>query len=124
MKKVAFLASTLLLPVFASAQTLGKLNANNGLEGVVSFIKNLINVALPLLIAAAVVYLVFNIIKYVVVAGEEAKKGAKDHIVWGVIGLFAIVSIWGLVNLLSSSFTGKNSIDQSQINNLTNGLTN
>ena len=42
----------------------------------------------------------------VVIAGgdEDAKKAAVQLIVWGVIFIFVMVSVWGLVGILVGSF--------------------
>jgi len=122
MKKVAFLVSAFSLPAFAFAQD--AFQKADDLNSVVDMIKGVINTALPILIAAAVVWLVFNIIRYVVAAGEEAKAGAKNHIVWGVVGLFAIVSIWGLVNMLTKTFGTNQGVNSSDITNLTGNVLN
>ncbi len=46
----------------------------------------------------------FYVFKYAVAGGEDDKSIAKTHIIWGVIGLFIMVSIWGLVSILRHTF--------------------
>ena len=123
MKKVAFLAASFALPVLAFAQN-GPFKEAKDLNSIVDMIKSLINVALPILVAGAVLWLAFNIVRYVVAGGEEAKAGAKTHIVWGVVGLFAIVSIWGLVGMLTTTFKTNKSVTESDVTNLTTGVLN
>lgn len=100
MKKSVFIgALSLALPLTAAAQV-------SNLEDVFQFINNLINTLLPLIIAAAVVYFIYGIARYVMAGDEEAKGAAKDKIIYGVIGLFVMVSVWGLVNILTNTFFG------------------
>jgi hypothetical protein len=98
MKKFGLIAAlSLVLPLSASA-------AITDLDSIFVFIKNLLNTLLPLIIAAAVVYFVYGIAKYVMAGDDDAKAAAKDKIVYGIIGLFVMVSVWGLVNILVNTF--------------------
>lgn len=60
---------------------------------------------LPLLIVLAVVYFVWGVIQYTVSQDEEAKKGARGKIIQGIIGLFVIIAFWGIVFLISNTFS-------------------
>lgn len=100
MKKIVYTAAlSLALPLTAAAQV-------SNLEDVFQFINNLLNTLLPLIIAAAVVYFIYGIARYVMAGDEDAKAAAKDKIIYGVIGLFVMVSVWGLVNILTNTFFG------------------
>jgi fumarate reductase subunit D len=100
MKKSVFLTvMSFVLPLGAAAQV-------SNLSDVFTFINNLLNTLLPLIIAAAVVYFVYGIARYVMAGDEAAKEAAKDKIIYGVIGLFVMVSVWGLVNILTNTFFG------------------
>jgi len=59
---------------------------------------------LPFLVALAVVGFVYGVIQYFIYSDNEAKrKKGADFMLWGIIALFSIVCIWGLVSLLSNS---------------------
>lgn len=93
-----------LLPTLTNAQDT-TLARNSGLGDALLFIGNLVNLIIPILIAVAVIVLIFNIVKFIINANndEERSKGAKG-IIAGLIGLAVIVSIWGLVNVLQRTF--------------------
>ena len=61
-----------------------------------------VNRLVPLLIGVGVVALFFGVI------GFMTQKGAEDHVKWtkflgyAILGLFVMVSIWGIVNFLGS----------------------
>lgn len=55
------------------------------------------------LMGAAVIVFFYGIVKYILSAGDETKrKEGKGFMVYGVIGLFVMTSVWGLVYLISA----------------------
>ncbi|MCR4334231.1 MAG: pilin [Patescibacteria group bacterium] len=119
MKKIITAVSLFVLPIIAFAQqvvpTYSRVLDANSLFGKVNTILNAI---IPILISVAVVWLIYAIVKYVVAGNEDDKEVGKSHIKWGVIGLFVILSIWGLVNILVQTFGLNNIVDQNQIPNV------
>ncbi len=67
-----------------------------------------INGALYVLMAVAIVVFVIYIIKYFILPNEN-RKDAGLYVMYSVIGFFVILSIWGLVNILSNTFNTGNS---------------
>jgi len=79
----------------------------SGLSCVASTIINLINVVLvPLLFAIAFIVFLYGIANaYILHPGDEAAvKSGHKLILWGVIGFAVMVSLWGLVNVVASTF--------------------
>lgn len=99
MKKI-IASIALLAPAVASAQALAPVTNINDVSSKLLGIGNII---LYLLIAAAVIFIVWNVVMYLVKDGEDKSKSA-GNILWGIVGLFIIVSIWGLVNILTNTF--------------------
>lgn len=59
----------------------------------------------PLLIAVAVIFVLIGIITYIRAGDNEEKRSmGKNEMIYGIIGLFVMVSIWGLVAILSGTF--------------------
>ena len=59
----------------------------------------------PTLIAVAVIILLIGIINYIRAGDDEEKRTkGKNEMLYGIIGLFVMVSIWGLVAILSGTF--------------------
>lgn len=104
-KLIAFvLAST---PVFAFAQVL------TDIDTVAQKATNIGDLIIKIAISIAVLWIIVSVVKYLVLGAddEEARKKGGQSILYGVIGLFVILSIWGLVFLLTNSFRfGQNSI--------------
>ena len=84
--------------------------------GILTFFRCLIQGSvIPLLITLAIVFFIVGVIKYVLNANDPTKmEEGRSFMIWGIIGLFAIVSIWGLVQLLTGTFGISFSIPQLQ----------
>ncbi len=77
------------------------------------------NWALVLLMGFAVLMFTWYVIKYYVLPNEDRKE-AGQYVMYSVIGFFVILSLWGLVNILSNTFGGLG--NSSNKNNVTNNL--
>lgn len=87
------------LPSLAFAQ-LQVTNANT----LVQKITSLANQAIGVLIGFAVLYIIFNVVRFIMKADSpEDRAPIRSAILWGIVGLFVITSIWGLVQLLSNT---------------------
>ena len=82
----------------------------NTIDGGINWLIYIATRALPLLIIAALVLFLFGIVKRFFWSKDSADKGeAGKFILWGVVALFVMVSVWGLVNVLRGSFNLDNS---------------
>lgn len=60
---------------------------------------------IPIIMAVATVVFLWGIVMYVTAAGDEKKAAtAKSYITSGLIGLFFMVAIWGIVKALVTTF--------------------
>lgn len=60
-----------------------------------------------LLMAAAVGYFLYGVMKFVQNQdNEEAQAEGKSHMVWGVVGLAIMVSVFGILNFINSFVSG------------------
>ena len=74
-------------------------------ETVLTTISNLLNTVIPILMIVATVIFLWGVISYVVAGGDEEKvKTAKQFIILGLVGLFVMVAVWGIVKALVSTF--------------------
>lgn len=67
------------------------------------FIGCIVNPLIPVLIGIAVLFFIWGAFKFTIAEGDEKKK-SKDYMVWGIVGLFIMVSLWGIVNILEYTF--------------------
>lgn len=99
MKKI-IASLVLFVPMIASAEVLVDVNS------VVRKANSLGNLFIQLLISFAVIWIIFNVVRFLIVGAdnEEKRTSARQAILWGVVGLFVILSIWGLVRILQNTF--------------------
>lgn len=79
------------------------------LKGVICLINEYLGYIIPLLFSIALVFFIIGIVKFFV-GGEEKLAEAKQMALWGIIGLFVMFSVWGLVNILINTFGFSNQI--------------
>ena len=97
MKKV-ILAALALAPSLVFAQNL------SNLETLVRSIGRLISLALPIVVAIALLAFFWGIVKYIFSASDEAKKKeGQTLMIWGLVALFVMVSVWGLVRFIGNA---------------------
>ncbi|MBI4079737.1 hypothetical protein HY414_00725 [Candidatus Kaiserbacteria bacterium] len=92
--RVAFPVLALLLPSLASAATLidTLVLASTFLNGVIG-----------LFITLAIVVFFWGLIKYLMSMSQENANEGLKIMFWGVIAIFVMVSIWGIIRLLQST---------------------
>ena len=94
--------------VVAFALPLVSLAAVNNLSDAGSFIINIINnVLVPVLFAVAFIVFLWGAFNTFILGhdSEEVKEKGKSLMLYGLIGFFVMVSIWGLVNILTGTVT-------------------
>lgn len=75
------------------------------LQGVVSKFTEMGLVIIPFLGAIAFLVFVLGVGKFIRSAGSEKDlKESKNLLIWGVIGLFVLVTIWGIIAFLQGEF--------------------
>jgi hypothetical protein len=75
------------------------------------FILNLANVILNplirLMFAVALVVFLWGIIEYIKGAGSpDSREQGTKHIIWGLVGLFIMVSVYGIITLFKNTVFG------------------
>lgn len=64
----------------------------------------------PLLLSAAVIVFIVGVIKYIAGADEESKRTeGRNFMIYGLVALFVMVSVWGLVGIIQGTFGLTNS---------------
>ncbi len=66
---------------------------------------DLIYSALPLVIGIALLVFFWGLAKFILRAGDEkAREEGKQIMKWGIIALFVLVSVWGIIEFLQGEF--------------------
>ena len=101
MKKFGYISTAFLFPLFAFAQQINSLQ-----DGGRIIIDIIDNVAVPIVFAAAFLVFIYGIFQYFIQGGhdEEKRETGRSLMLYGLIGFFVMVSVWGLVHLLRGTF--------------------
>jgi len=72
--------------------------------------KVIINPLIILLFALAVVYFLYGLVQYLLNPdSEEIRKTSKSRMLWGIIGMFIMISVFGIMTLILTTL-GENRI--------------
>jgi hypothetical protein len=75
------------------------------LEDVILSVQALLGTIAPLIIALAVLYFFWGLAQYILGASDETKKSeGRNIMIYGIIAIFVMSSVWGLVALISGTF--------------------
>ncbi len=71
----------------------------------VYFFISLINIAISIIIALAVLGFFWGLTQYILSANDSTKiEEGRKVMVYGILGLFVAVSIWGILKILARTF--------------------
>lgn len=93
-----------LLPYIADAQ------AVSTFEGLVGKIYGMLASLVPVIVGLTLIVFLWGIFQLVRSNSEDSRKDAIRVITFGIVALFVMVSVWGLVAILSSTFFGSGRI--------------
>lgn len=89
---------TLFVPSILNAQTAVELTR------VFLILFYIIDSLIPIIIGIALIVFIWGIIRYVITSSESDKKEAVSIIIYGLITLFVMVAVWGLVAVIGNTF--------------------
>jgi uncharacterized membrane protein len=93
-------ATALVVPALVFAQ-----QPITNITGLVGRISEIVNIVLPFLIGLGVLAIIYGVLTYIFnAANEEKRKEARIFVIYGIVGVFVMLSVWGLVNILTNSF--------------------
>lgn len=100
MKKIATLAAAWALPILAFAQVRSVQDA----AGQITVIIN--SVLVPMVFAIAFIVFIWGVFTYFIAGGHDSEKQeqGRNLILYGILGFFVMVAVWGLVNVLVGTF--------------------
>lgn len=116
--KKASLALGLSALLAAAVAPLAAFAAINNLSDVGSFIINTINdILVPVIFAIAFIVFLWGAFDTFILGAqsETTKETGKNLMLYGLIGFFVMVSVWGLVNILTGTISFGNNTGPSQV---------
>jgi len=102
MKKNKFLYASLLLVLFTPIVSFAALG---GIKSLLEALKELINLTFPVMIGLAIIFFFWGIGQFILndAGNDKTREDGKKKMLWGVIALFVMVSIWGILNWISGT---------------------
>lgn len=86
----------------------------DGVDDFVYKVNDLIlNPLIGLLFAVALAVFLYGVVEFLMKSEEdEARTKGKKHMLWGIVGLFVMFSVWAILNLVLSTFDLENQYDK------------
>lgn len=101
MKHLLILTSFLPAVAFAQSAPLARQSTPQKLSDLIDIALWILNYSIGLLIALGVIYFLWGVVKFINAADNEEKlEDGKKTIVYGLLAVFVMVSIFGLVGVL------------------------
>jgi len=98
MKKYLLTAVVMSLPFVVAAQSeLSKV------KNIVGAVGEIVGLLIPIVFALALLYFFWGLGKYILASGEGKEEG-KNIMIWGVVALFVMASVWGIVRFIQQAF--------------------
>jgi hypothetical protein len=93
-----FIAGLAVLPAVASAQEI------TDFKSLVAALVGMANSLVPVIFSIAGIVFIWGIVKFIAKADSEAERAkGKQLMIWGIVGLAVMMSVWGLALLLKNS---------------------
>ena len=72
-------------------------------EGIIQGIGRLIRILIPIVAGLALLYFFWGLAKFILHSdSDEARAEGKKVMMWGIVALFVLVSIWGIIQYMRS----------------------
>jgi len=93
---------------------MGLFDSNSTIASVVQDVISLINLCVGVLVALALVVFFWGLVKYIYHSDDaKARQEGSKSILWGLIALFVLFSLFGILQLLNIAFFGGGPINGS-----------
>ena len=68
----------------------------------------IINPLIGLLFALAIAYFLYGVLEFFLnQENDEKKTTGKSHMLWGIVGITIMLGVWGILNMILSTFNIK-----------------
>ncbi|MEK7461778.1 MAG: hypothetical protein AAB586_01775 [Patescibacteria group bacterium] len=76
-----------------------------GIKDLITSVGGLLNPLIVVLVAAALLVFFWGLVKFIFRVGgdENAVEGGKRLMIWGLIALFVMISVWGIIRFMQNA---------------------
>lgn len=96
--------ASVLYPAFLFAVPL--LVGAQGINNLITDVGRIVNRLIPIVIGLGVLMFIIGILRYLFAKDDVSKADSRNFMLWGIIALFVMVSVWGLVSILQTTLFG------------------
>ncbi len=94
--------------------------AFTGIKEIIDDVGEIISTLTIIAAAAALLVFFFGLVKFILKSGQEKAEG-KGIMVWGLIALFVMISVWGIIGFFQDEFGIDPDANVIQIQTITGG---
>ncbi len=92
-------AAALALPLAAAAET------QTRIQDILNTIKAFMDFGVPIILLLALLYFFYGLAEYILSAKDvESRIEGRERMIQGVVALFVMASVWGLVRVVNNTF--------------------
>ena len=104
LKKALPYATIIALPMLAFAQTSAPVTS------IIDQISQILSSIIPILLLIATIVFLWGVIQFITAGADEEKRAsARSLMIYGLIALFVMVAVWGIVRIFVQ-FTGTGNV--------------
>ncbi len=100
-------AAPTLAPLVVGGEATCTITSSSKLQDVLCYVRSIINDSvIPFMFAVATVFFIWGAVKFFILnADEEAQRDqGRQFMIWGIVAIAVMLSVWGLVGILTSTF--------------------
>lgn len=104
--KISAVALVMFPAIAFAQQSNGQIDATGGNIGqLLTVIGNLANRSIGILVAIALAVFFYGLVRYLFkLGGEKGAENGKSLMIYGIVALFVMVSVWGIITFISDFF--------------------
>jgi hypothetical protein len=119
MKKYLLILAPLAVPFIANAQA----DAFSLVQQLVNQAGGLVNTALPVVFGLAILAFFWGIARYVFAQSTDGKVDGKNVMIWSLVAIFVMTSLYGIITLAQSTLGITNPTNpQFKVPTITSGI--
>lgn len=92
----AFLLGAILLPQVSFA-------AFDKIKSLLRDFKSLLDLLIPIIFALALLFFFWGLAQFIRSVSDKTIQEGKNKMIWGIIALFVMISIWGIIKYIGDS---------------------
>jgi hypothetical protein len=76
-----------------------------GIKGLITSFGNIVSILIPISVGVALLVFFWGLVTYIYKSDNVAGKDeGKNKMIWGIVALFVMVSVWGLIQFMQVQF--------------------